>query len=208
MTSSHDSENHSYQIRDQLGYTIYALQSIVTQGRRVLHDHNRNRAEKLSRNNPFITNTRMDEMFFLTALNQANRWLNDLEKYLPKFESTFSEFNKISGGDDGKKVRHKREHAEEIYGSKQKNRNVPSGNPLFNVSTDSGLEIQMSSSVTYVRGDRIVLGGRVDVRATMEAAAALVETLRPVQLHYWTSTTKRSRDKIAQFLAPEDLMSH
>lgn len=206
MTNNHNSKDQDYQIRDELGATIYELQSIVTQGRRVIHDHNRDRTEGLSIHSLRDTTTRMDEMFFLIVLTQAFRWLDDLEKLIPEFEPTFSEFKKMAGGRNAKTIRNKREHADEIYGSKQKNSKKE--NPLFTVSTTGGPTINMSSSVTDLSGGRVVLGGRVDVQATVEAAATLVETLRPVQLRYWTTTTRRGREKFEHFLSPKELISH
>ena len=119
MTNNHNSKDQDYQIRDDLDTTIYELQSIVTQGRRVIHDHNRD--EGLSIHSLLHTTTRMDEMFFLIVLSKAIRWLDDLEKLIPEFEPTFSEFKKMAGGGNAKTIRNKREHAVEIYGSKQKN---------------------------------------------------------------------------------------
>jgi len=153
---------------------------------------------------PEQSRRRLEEQFFLTACEKAQRWIHPMKFGTPE-AIQFSELGEII-----RNVRDEREHDDERYGlgSKFDLREVdphehaekgfvlkrpeygkkPNPRQMFRMKkadTDGGVTIFGTMSVTDHSGGRILLGGIVDVAKVISAAEALIEPLLKKQHAYW-----------------------
>lgn len=189
-----------------LGNSIYWLKAVIEQGSRIFKA-----AEQPTIHvNSEIHNSRsmMEEQFFLTACEKAQRWTNSLKLESPEADH----FSNL--GEDFKKVRDEREHDDERYGlggkynlsevdpqehaerghilKSEERRHKYQKFRMEKADTAGGVTIHTTMSGTIHSGGRILLGGIVDVAQVVKAAEVLVESLLPEQHAYWDSRIART----------------
>lgn len=200
--SSDEAEKNEFDEHASLATSIYWLKAVIEQGKRIKDAHD----EPIANTNSSIWNSRaqMEEQFFLTACAKAQRWLTPMK--LRCIEA--ANFEKL--GESIKKVRDEREHDEERYGLGKKFdtdnidpmehaeagylRKIEKPGKTVNPhqkfrmepsSSNTGVKIISSMSVTDLRGGRILLGGIVDVGEVICAASGLMTSLLYRQHSYW-----------------------
>ena len=170
---------------------LYWVKAIIFQGGRLLI------AEKIEYHN--YTITRMEEQFFLNAVNKSIRWSKDL-RIQGVLTSEINSF--LSTSSIAKLVRNKREHDEEFFGSKQKKETLSdASDPTSNV------KMLVGQSITVCRNGRILLGGTVDVMEVLDAAVVLERYLRTEQHNIWKNDPMWDEKSLGQYLAPEGLIA-
>lgn len=192
-----------------LATSIYWLKAVIAQGERVFETA----AQPTAHINSELYNSRasMEEQFFLTACEKAQRWIDPMKLATP-------EATRFSGlGEAVKKVRDEREHDDERYGlgnkfdlsevdphehaemgfvlKRPKSGKKPNPSQKFRMETadtGGGVTIVSSMSLTIHSGGRILLGGIVDVARVVSAAEALIEPLLQKQHTYWDRRIART----------------
>lgn len=184
-----------------LSNSIYWLKAIIEQGARIFNAA----AEPVVHMNSDNDNSRsrMEEQFFLTACEKAQRWIKPMKlttKEAIKFSALRPDINL---------VRNEREHDDERYGlgnqyevvdvseharrgfvlkrpsSGRKNPNPHHKFQMKKADTVGGVTVVGSMSGTTYSGDRILLGGIVDVALVVNAAEALIGPLLKEHQAYW-----------------------
>lgn len=190
-----------------LSSSIYWLKAIVEQGARVFDAA----AQPVVHSNSASHNSRsgMEEQFFLTAGEKAQRWIKPMELDTPEAKQ-FSELGKAINI-----VRSEREHDDERFGLGNQyepadvHEHAKSGHvlkrpehsggklkqwPKFRMekaATVGGVTSVNSMSVTVHSGGHIRLGGIVDVAHVVSAAEALLATLLEEHNAYWEDRLTR-----------------
>jgi len=186
-----DSENKAL-IQRIVGQSLYWTLAIDTQGKRVLE------AEKIKYHEFAIT--RMEEQFFLNAVNKSIRWLKDLRTkniLVVEIDAFFAISSMAS------LVRNKREHDDEYFGTQQ-------GEEILSDASDpeSNLSISVGQSVTVHRKGRILLGGTVDVQDVIEKSRKLATLLRDIQHEYCKERSQGIIKYVDYYSAPDKLISN
>ena len=189
-----------------LANTIYWLKAAIEQGTRIFEAEAQPTAHVNSMQ--FNSRARMEQQFFLTACEKAQRWIDPMNLRTPE-AIQFSKLREII-----KKVRDEREHDDERYGIGNQfdrlevgeqakrgfvlKRHEPGKKPntwqkfrMEKADTDGGVTIVGTLSGTVNSGNRILLGGIVDVAKVVKAAEALIEPLLNKQHAYWDQKIAR-----------------
>ena len=172
-------------------HSLYWIQATIFQGKRLID------AEKI-KYHPYSI-TRMEEQFFLNAINKAIRWVTDMKKegYLVNEIDNFLSVSSVANF-----IRNKREYDDEYFGSKQKKEKLSdASNP------NSKLKLRVGPSVTVHREGKIILGGTVDVQEVIDAAKILEVHLRKGQHKLWENKSFGDIKNVEHFLAPEELIT-
>ncbi len=192
-----------------LATSIYWLKAVIEQGARVFEAAAQPTAHTNSAQ--YNSRARMEEQFFLTACEKAQRWIDPMKLETPE-AIQFSEL-----GETIKNVRDEREHDDERYGLGNKfdlgevdphehakkgfvlKRPEPGKKPnprqkfrMEKADTNGGVTIVISMSGTVHSGGRILLGGIVDVAKVVSAAEELIEPLLKIQHAHWDRRITRT----------------
>ena len=192
MRSPYDEEAAQKEFDEltSLDHSVLWLKAVVKQGARIFEAAAAN-TKIIPYNNP----ARMEEHFFLTACEKAQRWIAPLNLEIAE-AIRFSEL-----GEAAKNIRDEREHDDERYGlGNQFDRMVDPGEHakrgfigsksgrkmrMEKAVTDGPVSIYATASVTVHSGGSIRLGGTVDVAEVVAAAEALIEPLAQKQRAHW-----------------------
>ena len=137
----------------------------------------------------------MEEHFFLISCNKANRWLTKLDDSLMDPDN-LDRLNQHL--DKASFVRNKREHDEEYSGES------PKAQPMYTVEDDgSGIVFNVSPGVTMFSGDRILLGGMLEVNECADSAALIRAELQGHQRLYWNNRNARA---VELYCSPDRLI--
>ena len=176
-----------------LEHTLYWLQAIRFQGERTLL------SEKLDGSLTHQTITRMEEQFFLNAVNKSIRWANEL-KSLNCCVQELEIFLSISSFTN--LVRNKREHDDEYFGPEKKNAKMTKL-----PKEENKPQIIIGQSMTMHRNGKILLGGTVDIHDVIAKAEKLIPILIDLQHQYWENRSLGDINNVKHFFAPDNLIS-
>lgn len=177
-----------------LSHARYWIQAVEYQGRRLITVYQKTNSL------PFQNTTqRMEEQFFLNATAKAIRWLKELTANNPIPEvKTF--FDNVG---DAKSIRDMREHDDEYSLGRGKNREKE----MAELKEEGRTTLRMSQGVTMFRDRQILIGGRLNVQKTTEAAATLAGYLvnkERKELDKKWNWLDESRRKELKYLYPSD----
>lgn len=186
MTEIDWTESEESQRWTSLNTSIYWLKAIIFQGERVLVAGQ----QPVKHLNSDIYNNRsnMEEQFFLNACGKAVRWITPLKLDNPEW----AELLRLEK--DIKIVRDEREHDEDRYGLGNEPFDTSlsphehaaqgyiknSGGHKFRMKpamTDGAMKIICSMASTIRDGDRLLLGGVLDVSEVVKTAEGLMSAL-------------------------------
>lgn len=150
---------------------LYWTEATIIQCQRVIaiHDWLKGRPDDWTRH----TTARLEALSLLNAAGKVMRWIDEAEPD-PKWDRTLiSDFNNLLV--DVRTIRNKREHDDEYGPGKTKE-------PLKDATAEgSNLKLMVGANVTVLRGEKILLGGIVDVHELRDMAIKAANEFRRLQ---------------------------
>jgi hypothetical protein len=177
-----------------LSHARYWIQAVEYQGRRLIMVYQKTNSL------PFQNTTqRMEEQFFLNAAGKAIRWLKELtaNNLIPEVKTFFDNVG------DAEFIRNMREHDDEYSLGGGRNREKE----MAELKEEGRTTLHMGQGVTMFRDGQILIGGRINVQKTTEAAATLAGYLvnkEHKELDKKWNWLGESRRKGLKYLYPPD----
>ena len=175
MNTHTPESNAEYEDNTTLEFSVYWLQAIEYQGKRVF----RAKRESEECHYPFLATAILENHFFLVACIKAQRWLRKLSDIATAEKENIATFLVLT--QNAKVVRDKREHDDEYFGTGK----IHEQEPMHNVQTSSSVKLRVGTSVSVFVDGKYLIGGILDVQQTIDAARSLRTTLVKIQHAYW-----------------------
>lgn len=198
MSNRECDSDTQYEDNTTLEYSIYWLQAIKYQGKRVF------RARQASEGQPypFLTTAVLEDHFFLVACIKARRWLEKLTRIAAEEKRPIDKFLVLT--ENAVVVRNKREHDDEYVGSGKKDQPVQ----MHEVETGASVKMTVGTLGTVFIDGKFLMGGIFDVRQAIEAAHSLLGNIVKLQHAYWDERRGADHRKVREQLVGDEFANN